>query len=109
MREYVYAGDWGNVRFQAAAARSEGYRVLEHLLGTWKPGATFSDRATTAAARIVIAADDWDLAATFGTLGAATDAAASGLDASKAANVALDRFMALSRKYHFDCSDITYP
>ena len=37
MREYVYAGDWGNVRFQAAAARSEGYRVLEHLLGTWKP------------------------------------------------------------------------
>jgi hypothetical protein len=51
------------------------------------------------------AADQWDLAATFGKVVAATDAAAKTLDAAQEARVAVDLFTALEKQFQFSCSD----
>lgn len=107
--DQVYSGGWDAVRMNAAFARAASMSSTDYLLTKWAPAAKFRDGAESAAVAISAAAKAWDLAATFGTVGTATDAAAASLRASEKATTATTLFAALAKKYRFNCAGVTYP
>lgn len=105
VRVYLSSGDWGNIRLEDFSATQETFPAIQALSDDWKPGRGFNSELLDAAIAVQHAASQWDLAATFMTVGTSTDAASATLDAITQANVAATSLAALGKKYHFTCAD----